>query len=81
MKTVDELLAAYEQAYESVGGHPNRGARGLGVAAVLDLVADDIDRGPTFPVSPSVISALVREKAADIRSAFPDAGVDRDGPA
>lgn len=80
MKTVDELLSAYEAAYESVGGHPNRGARGLGIAAVIDLLADDVDAGPTFPIPPSVVSALLREKAADIRLAFPGAGVDRDGP-
>lgn len=57
------LVDAYGKAYEAVGGHPNVRARALGIAAVLDLVADDIDRGPTFPIPPSVISALLREKA------------------
>lgn len=34
-----------------------------GAAAALRVMADEIDRGPTFPLSPSVISALVRERA------------------
>lgn len=66
MKTPHELIDAYAAAYAGVGGHPNSAARALGIAAVLELVADDIDSGPTFPVPPSVISALVREKAADL---------------
>lgn len=37
------------------------------VAALRDM-ADRIDRGPTFPVPPSVISALVRERADDIEA-------------
>ncbi len=32
-------------------------------AAALRVMADEIDRGPTFPLPPSVISALVRERA------------------
>ncbi len=34
-----------------------------GVAAALRVMADEIDRGPTFALPPSVISALVRERA------------------
>lgn len=34
-----------------------------GAAAALRVMADEIDRGPTFPLPPSVISALVRERA------------------
>jgi hypothetical protein len=34
-----------------------------GIAAALRVMADEIDRGPTFPLPPSVISALVRERA------------------
>ena len=34
-----------------------------GVAAALRVMADEIDRGPTFPLPPSVISSLVRERA------------------
>lgn len=34
-----------------------------GVAAALGVMADEIDRGPTSPLPPSVISALVRERA------------------
>lgn len=37
--------------------------RGDGGAAALRAMADEIDRGPTFPLPPSVISALVRERA------------------
>jgi hypothetical protein len=33
------------------------------VAAGLRVMADEIDRGPTFDLPPSVISALVRERA------------------
>jgi hypothetical protein len=36
---------------------------GAGVAAALRVMADEIDRGPSFPLPPSVISALVRERA------------------
>ncbi len=38
-----------------------------GLAAALDAMADKIDNGPTFPLPPSVISALVREQAEDLR--------------
>jgi hypothetical protein len=34
-----------------------------GIAAALRVMADEIDCGPTFPLPPSVISALVRERA------------------
>jgi hypothetical protein len=34
-----------------------------GVAAALRVMADEVDRGPTFPLPPSVISALIRERA------------------
>lgn len=69
MSTALELLDAYAAAYERVSGHPNHAARAMGIAAVLEAVADDIDRGPTFPIPPSVVSALVREKAADVVAA------------
>lgn len=36
-------------------------------AQALEQAADAIDRGPTFPISPSIISALVRERAAAYR--------------
>lgn len=81
MRTPDELIDAYASAYESVGGHPNRSARALGIAAVLELLADDIDLGPDVPLPPSVFSALLREKADDIRGMHAGiAGVDADGP-
>lgn len=66
MRTPHELIDAYVAAFEGVGGHPSSAARARGIAAVLEAVADDIDSGPTFRVPPSVISALVREKAADL---------------
>lgn len=34
--------------------------------AALLVMADEIDRGPTFPLPPSVISELVRERAAGL---------------
>lgn len=37
-------------------------------AKALEDMADRIDDGPTFPLPPSVISTLVRERAADIRA-------------
>lgn len=37
-----------------------------GVVTALRDMADKIDRGPTFRVPPSVISALVRERADQI---------------
>jgi hypothetical protein len=79
VKTPAELIEAYARAYEAVGGHPNRAARGLGIATVLELVADDIDLGPDVPLPPSVYSALLREKADDIRQTCTGAGVDHDG--
>lgn len=33
------------------------------VAAALRGMADEIDRGPAFPLPPTVISALIRERA------------------
>lgn len=36
------------------------------VAAGLRVMADEIDRGPTFALPPSVISELVRERAAGL---------------
>ena len=38
-----------------------------GTAAALRVMADEIDRGPTFPLPPSVISALVRERADGLK--------------
>jgi len=38
------------------------------VAAELERMADQIDRGPAVPLHPWVISALVRERAADVRA-------------
>lgn len=38
------------------------------ISAALRDMADLIDRGPTFPLPPSVISALVRERADAIEA-------------
>lgn len=38
------------------------------LAAGLRVMADEIDRGPMFPLPPSVISALVRERAGALLS-------------
>lgn len=37
---------------------------GACLAAGLRVMASEIDRGPTFPLPPGVISELVRERAA-----------------
>jgi hypothetical protein len=37
-------------------------------SAALRVMADEIDRGPTFPLPSSVISELVRERAAGLAS-------------
>jgi hypothetical protein len=37
-----------------------------GAVDALRDMADRIDRGPTFPLPPSVISALIRERADEI---------------
>lgn len=71
MNTPDELIDAYVTAYEAEGGHPNRTARGRGIAAVIDLLADDIELGGLAPLPPSVYAALLREKADDIRESCP----------
>lgn len=34
-----------------------------GIAVALRMMADEIDRGPTFPLPPAVISQLIRERA------------------
>jgi len=41
------------------------------IADALRDMADRIDRGPTFPLPPSVISALIRERADDITRETP----------
>lgn len=43
-------------------------AKPLLAAEALEDMADRIDRGPTFPVPPGVISELVREHAAALRT-------------
>jgi hypothetical protein len=43
------------------------------IAAALHVMADEIDRGPTFPMPPSVVSALVRERAEGLTAGGSDA--------
>ncbi len=56
---MDAMVNAYFEAHEAHGSQPRRD----GIAAALRVMADEIDQGPTFPMSPSVISALIRERA------------------
>lgn len=58
----DPMVEAYTAAYDAAIDRMWMGRR-LGIAAALRVMADEIDRGPTFPLPPSVISALVRERA------------------
>lgn len=37
-------------------------------AAALTEFADLVDRGPTFPLAPSIFSAMARERAGDLDS-------------
>lgn len=64
--SVELYRAARDWATEH--GHPQPDDRMLALVAGAALrdMADRIDRGPTFPLPPSVISALVRERADDI---------------
>lgn len=60
------LAAAREWAEQH--GHPwpdDRMLRTYGAALLRDF-ADLIDRGPTFPLSPSIFSAMARERADDL---------------
>jgi len=43
-------------------------AANVSAATALTQFADLIDRGPTFPLPPSVFSAMARERADDIRA-------------
>lgn len=59
-KTARQLLATEEAVKQA-----QRPAHVLQAEALREM-AERIDRGPTFPVPPSVISALVRERADSI---------------
>ncbi len=54
----DAMITAARDAMSDSGGVLEEA-----IAAGLRVMADEIDRGPTFPLPPSVISALVRERA------------------
>jgi hypothetical protein len=70
-ENLDEVLGAAwrELSSGAQDQFENAAAFGAVVAAALDAMAEVIDRGPTFSLPPSVISALVRERAADLRAA------------
>lgn len=59
-----QLLPAWEDLGDVVQAGWMRAAGGVAVA-VLEAAAEHIDKGPTFPLPPSVVSELVRERAAD----------------
>lgn len=54
----DAMIDAAREAMSASGGVLEEA-----LAAGLRVMADEIDRGPSFPLPPSVISALVRERA------------------
>jgi hypothetical protein len=64
---IRDLAAAIRQAF----GREPIGEREAAATALMEF-ADLIDRGPNFPLRPSLFSGMARERAADIR-----AGVDR----
>lgn len=61
------LAAAWRElpseAQESFGSPQ---ATGRVLAAGLRVMADEVDNGPGFPIPPSVISQLIRERADDL---------------
>jgi hypothetical protein len=57
----DPMMTAARGAMSDSGGVLEEA-----VAAALQVMAEEIDRGPTFPLPPSVISELVRERAAGL---------------
>lgn len=66
---VHPMVVAYIDSHDALDVRPGvpaptfqqRCAHGL--AAALRMMADEIDRGPTFPLPPAVISQLIRERA------------------
>lgn len=54
----DQMIAAARSAMSDSGGVLEEA-----IAAALRVMADEIDQGPTFPLPPSIISTLVRERA------------------
>jgi hypothetical protein len=76
--SMEALRAARQWATDH--GHQQPDDRMLGAfgAALLRDMADRIDRGPTFPLPPSVFSALIRERADDLTPPSPTLPVDPD---
>ena len=73
----DPLLTAAAEATEHIAVRLGRDLGTIhrdaivaaGVVVALRGIADLIDNGPTFAMPPSIISALVRERADDIEAA------------
>lgn len=62
---VHPMVKAYRDARDDINvltEYPSR-RYAYGLAAVLRMMADEIDRGPTSPLPPAVISQLIRERA------------------
>lgn len=82
MDITDDMIVTFDAAYmvcaeTHVGGDGDTSERcciAAGIERVAPLIAaqalrsaaDLVDRGPTFPLPPSVISALLRERADDL---------------
>jgi hypothetical protein len=65
----DALVDAYQEALDlACYIRQEIQERRDSAAWTLRDVAERIDRGPSFPMPPSVISALVRERADDIEA-------------
>lgn len=63
----DNLVAVYPPAsWGGVRVYPDARSLADYGAALLRDVADLVDRGPVSPLPPSVLSALLREKADDL---------------
>lgn len=67
------LDAARTAAFDAAGRAgevfgPSDAVVAAGVVAALRGMADLVDSGPTFPMPPSIISALIRERADQIEA-------------
>lgn len=65
---VDQLIGFEDQDHRDQFIGMLTVALPLIVATELERMADQIDRGPEIPLPPSIYSALVRERAEDVRA-------------
>lgn len=72
MTTTDPILTAAAEAIEDaaimcigrdLGTVHRNEIVAAGVVVTMRMLADVVDNGPTFPMPPSVLSALLRERA------------------